>query len=483
MAFRHNAGTWIDAHCHLADPRFDRDREEVVARSRRAGVTAWVQGGVGPEDWTWQDKIAETLGDGLLRCFGLHPWWVAERAPEEINAGLKTLGERLDSARAIGEAGLDKGKRGRWEHSAKRQMNALLSQAQLAHLFGKPLVLHVVGAHAEALEILEKIGKVPPGPGPFLQRSALQGNATPPSVSASFGFSLAEPGDGGAVAPWRPRPPTAALETDSRTAPGGLAQRAQPPPGGGRRRGAIRGRPAKASWTSAGTISSGFSSSHENPTPAPQNRGAAERRGAFRLPASSAFDRMAGLVGRGAMEKLLRSHVLGAGLGGVGSWAAEAAARAGVGRLTLVDFDAVCVTNANRQLHALDETVGRPKASVMAARLRQVNPRAEVRAVARFLDQAALPELFREKPDFVIDAIDSVASKCQLLAYCKEHAVPVVTSTGSGGRLDPTQVRVADLSKTQSDPLARDIRRILREKHGFPKKEGAAFGIPAVFSA
>ncbi len=195
------------------------------------------------------------------------------------------------------------------------------------------------------------------------------------------------------------------------------------------------------------------------------------------------FDRMARLVGDGAMEKLFKSHVLVAGLGGVGSWAAEAAARAGVGRLTLVDFDAVCVTNANRQLHALDETVGRPKASVMAARLRQVNPRAEVRAVARFLDQAALPELFREKPDFVIDAIDSVASKCQLLAYCKEHAVPVVTSTGSGGRLDPTQVRVADLSKTQSDPLARDIRRILREKHGFPKKEGAAFGIPAVFSA
>ena len=260
MAFRHNAGTWIDAHCHLADPRFDRDREEVVARSRRAGVTAWVQGGVGPEDWTWQDKIAETLGDGLLRCFGLHPWWVAERAPEEINAGLKTLGERLDSARAIGEAGLDKGKRGRWEHSAKRQMNALLSQAQLAHLFGKPLVLHVVGAHAEALEILEKIGNSPPGPGPFLQRSALQGNATPPSVSASFGFSLAEPGDGGAVAPWRPRPPTGPWKpipgrarAGSRNEPSRLLEVADAAA-------AIRGRPAKASWTSAGTISSGFSS-------------------------------------------------------------------------------------------------------------------------------------------------------------------------------------------------------------------------------
>ncbi len=199
MAFRHNAGTWIDAHCHLADPRFDRDREEVVARSRRAGVTAWVQGGVGPEDWTWQDKIAETLGDGLLRCFGLHPWWVAERAPEEINAGLKTLGERLDSARAIGEAGLDKGKRGRWEHSAKRQMNALLSQAQLAHLFGKPLVLHVVGAHAEALEILEKIGKFPAGGLVHsFNGSALQAQRYAAlGFLLSFGFSLAEPGDGG----------------------------------------------------------------------------------------------------------------------------------------------------------------------------------------------------------------------------------------------------------------------------------------------
>jgi tRNA A37 threonylcarbamoyladenosine dehydratase len=195
------------------------------------------------------------------------------------------------------------------------------------------------------------------------------------------------------------------------------------------------------------------------------------------------FDRMARLVGDRPMKTLLRSHVLIAGLGGVGSWAAEAVVRSGVGRVTVIDFDAVCVTNANRQLHALDETVGRPKAEVMAERLRRINPRAEIRAEARFIDQGACAELLGDKPGYVIDAIDSVASKCQLLAYCKTQGIPVVTSTGSGGRLDPTRVRVADLSKTESDPLARDIRRILREKHGFPKKEGAAFGIPAVFSA
>lgn len=195
------------------------------------------------------------------------------------------------------------------------------------------------------------------------------------------------------------------------------------------------------------------------------------------------FDRMARLVGDGPMKTLMRSHVLVAGLGGVGSWAAEAVARSGVGRVTVVDFDAVCVTNANRQLHALDETVGRPKAEVMAERLRRINPRAEISPVTRFLDKAGLPEIFKSRPGFVIDAIDSVASKCQLLAHCKTQGIPVVTSTGSGGRLDPTRVRVADLSKTESDPLARDIRRILREKHGFSKKEGAPFGIPAVFSA
>lgn len=194
------------------------------------------------------------------------------------------------------------------------------------------------------------------------------------------------------------------------------------------------------------------------------------------------FDRMGRLVGDAAMETLLRSHVAVLGLGGVGSWAAEALARAGVGRLTLVDFDEICVTNANRQLHALADTAGRKKAEVMGERLRLVNPEAEVRVLERFYEPGSSDDILALPPDFVVDAIDSVGAKCHLLAACRERGIPVVASTGSGGRLDPTQVKVSDLSETAADPLARDLRRILREKHGFPAEEGALFGIPAVWS-
>lgn len=194
------------------------------------------------------------------------------------------------------------------------------------------------------------------------------------------------------------------------------------------------------------------------------------------------WDRLGRLVGDAAMERLSRARVLVVGLGGVGSWAAEALARSGVGELVLVDFDLICVTNLNRQLHALADTVGRPKAEVMAERLRAINPAARVRAEPRFFDGRSSGELLAGKPDFVIDAIDSVGAKCELLARCRTAAIPAVSSTGSGGRLDPTQVRVDDLGRTASDPLARDMRRILRRKHGFPKEEGARFGIPAVYS-
>jgi len=194
------------------------------------------------------------------------------------------------------------------------------------------------------------------------------------------------------------------------------------------------------------------------------------------------FDRMGRLVGDDAMEKLLRSHVAVLGLGGVGSWTAEALARAGVGRLTLMDFDDICVTNANRQLHALADTAGRKKAAVMGERLRGVNPEAEVRVLERFYDAESSAEIFSLAPDFVVDAIDSIGAKCHLLAACRERGVPVVAATGSGGRLDPSSVRISDLSETAADPLARDLRRILREKHGFPEAEGAPFGIPAVWS-
>jgi tRNA A37 threonylcarbamoyladenosine dehydratase len=192
------------------------------------------------------------------------------------------------------------------------------------------------------------------------------------------------------------------------------------------------------------------------------------------------FDRMARLVGDPAMRKLRDSHVMVIGLGGVGSWAAEAVVRSGVGRVTVIDFDQICITNSNRQLHALTGMVGQYKSDVMVERLRKVNPAAQVDGLQKFYNAASSDEIFALKPDLVIDAIDNVTAKCHLLAQCRERGIPVVSSTGSGGRMDPTQIRVADLSQTEIDPLARSVRRILRQQYGFP--ESGAFGITAIFS-
>jgi len=180
------------------------------------------------------------------------------------------------------------------------------------------------------------------------------------------------------------------------------------------------------------------------------------------------------------MQTLQCAHVMVLGLGGVGSWAAEALARCGVGRLSLVDFDQVCPSNINRQLPALHSTLGRPKCQVLAERLAQVNPQARVEGLARPYSAQTSASLLADRPDFVLDAIDQITAKCHLLATCRRSGIPVVTSTGAAGRMDPTRLRVADLARTRVDPLALAVRKILRVKYGFhPKK---AFGIPAVFS-
>lgn len=192
------------------------------------------------------------------------------------------------------------------------------------------------------------------------------------------------------------------------------------------------------------------------------------------------FERIVRLVGQEGLDRLAGSHVLVLGLGGVGSWAAESLARTGVGRLTLVDFDRVCITNTNRQLPALDCTLGRPKCEVLAERLRLVSPQARVEGVEVFYGAANADDLLAERPDFVLDAIDHITSKCHLLATCRERGIRVVTSTGASGRLDPTKVRVADLARTRVDPMALALRKILRLKYGFPPKK--TFGIPSVYS-
>ena len=194
------------------------------------------------------------------------------------------------------------------------------------------------------------------------------------------------------------------------------------------------------------------------------------------------FDRVGRLVGDDGMRMLARAHVMIVGIGGVGSWAAEALARSGVGTLTLVDFDPVCITNFNRQIHAVEGTVGTPKTEVMAQRLRAINPEIVVHTLPVFYSAECADEVFTRRPDHVIDAIDSVGAKCHLLHYCVSRGIPVVSSYGSGGRMDPTRIEVCDLSVTQHDRLAQAVRKVLRKQHGFPAAGKGLFGIPAVHS-
>lgn len=196
------------------------------------------------------------------------------------------------------------------------------------------------------------------------------------------------------------------------------------------------------------------------------------------------FDRIGRLVGDHGMAKLFRSRVAVIGLGGVGSFAAEALVRSGIGHIDLVDFDMVCITNSNRQLQAMKGTIGKAKCDILADRLSQVNPKAQVNAVQYFYNDRTSEKLLNPENqplDFVVDAIDNVTAKCHLLARCRELGIPVVSSTGASGRIDPTAVETADLAKTKVDPLARDVRKILRTQYGFPtgKKK---FGITAVYS-
>lgn len=192
------------------------------------------------------------------------------------------------------------------------------------------------------------------------------------------------------------------------------------------------------------------------------------------------FDRMARLAGDAAMDRLHRSSVTVLGLGGVGSFAAESLARTGVGRLVLVDFDDVCVTNTNRQLHALKGNVGRGKAAVMAERLRLVNPRAEVVERKMPYSEETSDELLSDRIDAIVDATDHLTAKCHLIAESRRRGLRLVSSMGAAARWDPTRIRVADLAATHTDAMAFHVRKILRQKYGFAAD--GPWGVTAVFS-
>lgn len=197
------------------------------------------------------------------------------------------------------------------------------------------------------------------------------------------------------------------------------------------------------------------------------------------------FGGIARLYGRKALESFRRSHIAVIGIGGVGTWAVEALARSGIGALTLVDLDEICLTNVNRQLHALDGQVGRSKTQTMAERIALINPSCQVDAEECFFNERTTDHLLPSSLTGVIDAIDAVRPKCLLLAECRQREIPVVTCGGAGGRQDATRIEVADLSRTYNDALLHQVRKNLRSNHGFPsgEKSKRKFGIPAVFSA
>lgn len=182
------------------------------------------------------------------------------------------------------------------------------------------------------------------------------------------------------------------------------------------------------------------------------------------------------LVGDKGLDILQNAHVLVVGLGGVGSYAAEALCRAGVGTLTIVDGDVVDPTNRNRQLQALATTHGQSKARLMEDRLTQINPTVKLHVIAEFQDPEKMIQLLQqERFDYVIDAIDSITPKINLIKTCKSQGLNIVSSMGAGGKMDPTQIRVVDISETHHCPMAYYLRKRL-------KNEGIKKGLKAVFS-
>lgn len=199
----------------------------------------------------------------------------------------------------------------------------------------------------------------------------------------------------------------------------------------------------------------------------------------------SSLERFAGidrLYGSGSVKRLAERHACVVGLGGVGSWAVEALARSGIGQLTLIDADDVCLSNTNRQLHALDGQFGRAKAEVLRERCLAINPAIRVNAIASFLTPGNLSELLDHNYDLVLDACDSFRSKVEMIAWCRRRKLPVVVVGSAGGRTDATQVRVRDLSRTEHDALLALVRKKLRSDFGFPRNKDRYFSVPSIYS-
>lgn len=197
--------------------------------------------------------------------------------------------------------------------------------------------------------------------------------------------------------------------------------------------------------------------------------------------ASRRFGGIGRLYGAGSLARLAAARVCVVGIGGVGSWAAEALARSGVGQLTLIDLDHVAESNLNRQAHALEDTLGMAKVQAMRERIARIDPHCRVECVEDFVTPENAAMLL-PACDAVLDCIDQVRAKAALIAHCRRHGIPVVTTGGAGGRVDPTRIRIDDLARTTQDALASKLRARLRKDYGFPRDAKKKFGVPCVFS-
>jgi tRNA A37 threonylcarbamoyladenosine dehydratase len=201
------------------------------------------------------------------------------------------------------------------------------------------------------------------------------------------------------------------------------------------------------------------------------------------------FGGIARLYGVEGLKNLLSSHVLVVGLGGVGTWAAEALARSGVGSITLVDLDDICITNTNRQIHAMDGLIGKMKVHAIRERILAINPQCKVLAIEEFFTATSADMILDKKYDFVIDAIDSLQNKCVLAAHCKEKNIPLIVTGGAAGKRNPSMIKVDDLGLACNDSLLFSLRKRLRQEFSFPSGAGFTrskkqiFNIACVYSA
>lgn len=193
------------------------------------------------------------------------------------------------------------------------------------------------------------------------------------------------------------------------------------------------------------------------------------------------FAGVAKIYGDDSFHHYENSHVMVIGIGGVGSWAVEALARTGIGELTLVDMDVVAASNINRQLPAMTATLGCEKIEIMAERCRSINPRIKINLIDDYLTPENVKEILSGNPDIILDCIDDVKAKFALMLHCRFNKVLLIVSGGAGGKLDPLKIRVADLSRTEQDPMLAKLRAQLRAK-GICKKPKEKFGITCVYS-